>query len=329
MVVFVGAIHELPLRAIVAKTIGFCRALNASRRKIFMIRRGFVAFLLFSVGYVALVKFQVLETTQKAPIHVEQKETAEVSHKVYFFSFTKYTAAGAKEIEIEGDSADLLAKTVDLMNVVAKAYAEETPVTITADEGQYNKDKNLVYLSKNVVATTEDGTRLLTEKLDINPAERTLETDQRASVKKQSINIDGDGARGDSQLKKVNFKKNVRVVIKDTDNEMGEGSKGPTVITCDGPLDIDYDKNIAYFNDNVVTTDDRGKLSADHMQVFYDKGQKRVAKIIATGNVVIENPDGNTTYSDNVIYLAEEGRVILGGDAEGVYTGGEAPADLQ
>jgi len=294
-----------------------------------MIRRGLVVFLLLAVGYVALVKFQVLETIQRGPAKQEKNETAEVSHKVYFFSFTKYTAAGAKEIEIEGDSADLLAKTVDLMNVVAKAYAEQTPVTITADEGQYNKDKNLVHLSKNVVATTEDGTRLLTEKLNIDPAQRTLETDVRASVKKQSINIDGDGARGDSQLKKVKFKKNVKVVIRDTENELKEGGKGPTVITCDGALDIDYEKNIAYFNDNVVTTDDRGKLSADHMQVFYDKGQKRVAKIIATGSVVIENPDGNKTYSDNVIYLAEEGRVILGGDTEAVYTGGEAPTELQ
>lgn len=294
-----------------------------------MIRRGLLVFLLLAVGYVALVKFQVLETTQKGPVKVEPQSTQEVSHKVYFFSFTKYTAEGAKEIEIEGDSADLLAKTVDLMNVVAKAYAEQTPVTITADEGQYNKDKNLVYLSKNVVATTEDGTRLLTEKLDINPTDRTLETDVRASVKKQSINIDGDGARGDSQLKKVKFKKNVKVVIQDTDGTFKEGAKGPTVITCDGPLDIDYEKNIAYFNDNVVTVDDRGKLSADHMQVFYDKGQKRVSKIIATGNVVVENPDGNKTYSDNVIYLADEGRVILGGDAEGVYVGGQAPQDLQ
>lgn len=294
-----------------------------------MVRRGLVVFLLLSIGYVALVKFQVLETNQRVPVKMEPKDTQEVSHKVYFFSFTKYTAEGTKEIEIEGDSADLLAKTVNLMNVVAKAYAEETPVTITADEGRYNKDKNLVHLSKNVVATTEDGTRLLTEKLDIDPAARTLETDERASVKKQSINIDGDGARGDSELKKVNFKKNVRVVIKDTESAVGEGSKGPTVITCDGALDIDYEKNIAYFNDNVVTTDDRGKLSADHMQVFYDKGQKRVAKIIATGNVVIENPDGNTTYSDNVIYLAEEGRVILGGDAEAVYAGGDAPDDLR
>lgn len=295
-----------------------------------MLRKGFVVFLILTAAYVALIKFQVFEGERKVPASAAPEASKEASHKVYFFSFTKYTAEGEKEIEIEGDSADLLAKTVDLMNVVAKAYAEETPVTITADEGQYDKGKNLVHLSKNVVATTEDGTRLLTETLDIDPAERTLMTDDRAFVKKSSINIDGEGARGDSQLKKVAFKKNVTVVVQDTgDGELAEGAEGPTVITCDGPLDIDYDNNIAYFNKNVVAKDHRGTLTSDRMQVHYDKGQRKVSKIIATGNVIVENPDGNKTYSDNVIYLAEEGRIILGGDTEAVYMGGDAPDDLR
>src|SRR3990167_7869079 len=47
------------------------------------------------------------------------------------------------------------------MNVVAKAYAEEIPVTLTSDHGHYDKEKNIVHLKENVVATTEDGTRLL------------------------------------------------------------------------------------------------------------------------------------------------------------------------
>jgi hypothetical protein len=55
------------------------------------------------------------------------------------------------------------------------------------------------------------------------------------------------------------------------------------------------------------------------MDVYYNKAKKRVHKIVATGNVSIENPDGNTTFSDNVIYLAEEGRIILGGDPEAAY----------
>ncbi len=293
-----------------------------------MIKKGLVLSVLFALGYVALVKFQVFETSRQGPEAVVPEDARKSAHKVYFFSFTKYKPTGEKEIEIEGDSADLLSKTVDLMNVVAKAYAEETPVTITSDEGQYDKADNLVHLRKNVVATTEDGTRLLTEKLDIYPTDKTVKTDVHASVKKQNINIDGTGAEGDSQLKKVAFKKNVTVVIKDGGAKLSEGAKGPTVITCDGPLNIDYEKNIAYFKDNVVAKDDRGTLTADRMEVHYDKTQRRVAKIIATGNVVVENPDGNKTYSDNVVYLADEGRIILGGDTEAVYTGGQAPEDL-
>jgi len=94
------------------------------------------------------------------------------------------------------------------------------------------------------------------------------------------------------------------------------------VITCDGPLVVDYDKNVARFHDNVVAEDQRGKLRADVMDVYYSKTTRRVSKIVATGNVVVDNPDGNQTYSDNVIYLAEEGRIILGGDAEALYKEG-------
>ena len=87
-------------------------------------------------------------------------------------------------------------------------------------------------------------------------------------------------------------------------------------------LGFDYEKNIAHFSDNVVAEDDRGRLTADRMDVYYNKASRRVAKIVAIGNVVIESPDGNKTFSDNVIYLAEEGRIILGGDAEVLYEGG-------
>ena len=58
------------------------------------------------------------------------------------------------------------------------------------------------------------------------------------------------------------------------------------------------------------------------MDVYYNKDTRRVGKIVAFGDVIVENPDGNQTFSDNVIYLAEEGRIILGGDAEALYIEG-------
>lgn len=281
-----------------------------------MTRKIIVAFVVFGLVYAGVIHLQVVLTSRVSSKGSSKEGSAEKpSHKVYSFAFTKYTPDGAKEIEIEGDSANIFTQNVLLMNVVAKAYAEETPVTITADEGNYDKAANEVHLKQNVVATTEDGTRLLTEQLDINPTKRVLKTDSQAEVTKDNINIEGKGASGDSNLKKVKFHKNVTVVVQDPENK----TNGPTVITCDGPLLIDYDKNIAHFKDNVQAEDSRGKLTADSMDVYYNKVSRRVSKIIAIGRVVIENPDGNKTYSDNVVYLADEGKVILGGDTEALY----------
>lgn len=269
------------------------------------------AFILLYAGMI-FIQLVWMDGKQNEPAPAS---SGEAPHKVYAFSFSKYTPEGQKQMEIEGDSANILEKTVMLMNVVAKAYAEETPVTITADKGNYDKVQNKVKLEKNVVATTENGTRLLTEELEIRPDEKRMETEVQAQVKRDNINVEGLGATGDSNLKKVKFKKNVTVIVQDPKDT----AVGPTTITCDGPLVIDYDANVAHFKDNVVAQDRRGKLSSDLMDVYYNKDSRQVSKIVAQGNVAIENPDGNKTFSDSVIYLAEEGRIILGGDTEAVY----------
>ncbi|MBN1688212.1 MAG: LPS export ABC transporter periplasmic protein LptC [Candidatus Omnitrophica bacterium] len=289
-----------------------------------MIKRIVLMFVIFIVAYTGIVRFQVFIADKANREQVTETESeSEPSHRVYAFSFTKYTSGGEKEIEIEGDSANILARNVLLSNVVAKAYAEETPVTITADQGNYDKSANMVHLKKNVVATTENGTRLLTEELDIYPEDRVMESGVGTEVKKDNISVDGVGARGDSNLKKVKFKRNVTVVVQDP-KELGNG---PTIITCDGPLIVDYEKNIAHFKNNVVAEDYRGKLMADEMDVYYNKVSRQVSKIVATGNVMIENPDRNRTFSDSVIYLADEGRIILGGDTEALYYQGEEPGE--
>ena len=289
-----------------------------------MIKRLVFIFVALVVFYVFFVQVQVVITRKQRAEQAAEKPSEQRPQKVFSFSFTKYTPEGQREIEIEGDSADILSNTVQLMNVMAKAYAEEVPVTVTADRGEYNKKKNNIHLEQNVVATTDDGTRLVTEALDMHPTDHIVETDLPTQVKKDNINVEGTGARADTRLKKVKFQKNVTVIVQNPEDK----ETGPTTITCDGPLVIDYEKNIAHFKDNVVAQDSRGKLTADTMDVYYNRVSRRVSKIIAAGDVVIENPDGNKTYSDSVIYLADEGRIILGGDTEALYFGGEAPKEL-
>ena len=289
-----------------------------------MIRKLIIGFIALVAFYVAFVQVQVVITRQARSRQTAGTKKDDTVHKVFSFQFAKYTPEGRKEIEIEGDSADILADTVQLMNVMAKAYAEEVPVTVTAEKGNYDKTKNKIHIEQNVVATTEDGTRLMTEELDMHPGEHVIENEVNTQVKKDNINVEGLGAKADTRLKKVRFKKNVTVVVQNPDDK----EAGPTTITCDGPLVVDYDKNIAHFKDNVIARDNRGKLSANTMDVYYNRVSRRVSKIVAAGDVVIENPDGNQTFSDSVIYLAEEGRIILGGDTEALYYGGEEAESL-
>ena len=289
-----------------------------------MIKRLIFIFAALVVFYVFFVQVQVVITRKQHAERATETLSEKKPQKIFSFSFTKYTAEGQREIEIEGDSADILSNNVKLMNVMAKAYAEEVPVTVTADRGEYKKKENKIHLEKNVVATTDDGTRMVTEALDMHPSEHIVETDLEAQVKKDNINVEGTGARADTRLKKVKFQKKVTVVIQNTEDK----SSGPTTITCDGSLVVDYEKNIAHFKDNVVAQDSHGKLTAATMDVYYNRVSRRVAKIVAVGDVVIENPDGNKTYSDSVIYLADEGRIILGGDTEALYFSGDAPKVL-
>ncbi len=277
------------------------------------------------IAYIALIQWKLwLYTKRNAKIGVHneqaQKETAQ---RVYSFSFSKYTETGQKELEIEGDSADILSQNVELINVIAKAYAEESPVTITADQGSIDRATSNVVLHHNVVATTETGTRLMTERLRIDANNKSLDTDLQAKVKKDNINIEGTGASSDSQLSKVIFKKNVTVVIQDPESE----TSTPTIITSDGPLEVDYKRNLAHFSKNVIAQHERGILNSDYMDVIYDKTTRRVSKIVARGNVTITSQEGNKTYSDNAVYLADEKRIVLGGDVEAKYRSDESGAE--
>jgi len=265
-----------------------------------------VAYVLFLMGRLSFFE----DAGQKKKNETEITETD--SNKVNSFQFVKYTKNGEKEIEIEGDSADIFAQQVDLENVIAKAYADQAPVTLTADKGTFDRSTSLVHLKDNVVATSEDGSRLLSESLDIHPSSKTVSTTEIAELKKDNIQLQGKGARGDSQLQTLEFDKQVRVEIQNEETQV------PTVITCDGPLFLDYDRNFAKFQNNVVATDARGRLSSDVMDVYYDRSNRVIEKIIASGNVVIEQ-NGNVTFSDIVTYLAKDGTIILGGNPEAFY----------
>jgi len=225
----------------------------------------------------------------------------DLDQKVLSFNLEGYTEQGQKKWEIAGESADVVLDEVNLKKIVAKVYNEETTLTLTADAGSYQKNSGDILLTKNIVATTTDGSRLTAESLKWSQKQEQITTQDALTLEKDDIKISGDNAIASTKLKQVELKENAKVEMKPS-----------TVITCEGSLEFDYELGVAVFNDKVVITDERGEISADKITAYIDKDNKNVREIVAEGNVRIKRGENNT-YSEKAVYNAVDGKITLVG----------------
>ncbi|MDX9701781.1 MAG: LptA/OstA family protein [Candidatus Auribacterota bacterium] len=87
----------------------------------------------------------------------------------------------------------------------------------------------------------------------------------------------------------------------------------PTVITSDGPLEVDFTKNMAVFKENVCIKDERGEVYSDRMDVYFDNDSRQVHFVEALGNVVIYVND-KIAKSEKATYKVSEGLLVLTGN---------------
>lgn len=244
-----------------------------------------------------------------------QAEPQEADQKMLDFSLAGYTQTGKKSWEIKGNSADIFSDIVKLTTINANVYGEEENINLVADKGDYDKATGKMHLEDNVVITTQSGGKLITDSLDWDRASEKVTTEDDVDIEKQNIRAKAQGLEGEPNLKKVALKENVEVKIKEQSLDLtknGENKK-PTVITCNGPLEIDYDKEIAVFKNNVkVDQEDEGQMYADRMEVYFDFKNKNILRIKSTGNVKIVKGD-NTSYSDEALYVASDKKMTLTG----------------
>jgi len=222
--------------------------------------------------------------------------------KILTFSLSGYSDSGKRSWDVKGDSADILRTNVILLdNVISHSYTKGNTITITADKGRFDKVKNSLLLEENVVGTTADGARLTTDSLSWNAQKEEVDTDDLVVITRENMEARGHGAFGQPDLKRVQLKKYVTVNLEPT-----------TVITCDGPFQVDALNNVGIFNENVLVVDERGRIWADIIEVYFDSKTKTVIKVVAKGNVKIERGD-NVTYSDQATYNAKSQLIILSG----------------
>jgi len=252
----------------------------------------------------------------------EKKE--EPQQQLSDFSLVNYGEKGKKLWEIEGKSADILSDIVKLTDVVANVYGEEEKINLKADKGDFDRNQKRAHLENNVVITNTSGAKLTTESLDWDGQAEKVSTSDTVNIERQNMTAVGQGAEGEPNLKKFSLKKEITVQIKPEENPVKEKEalKDRIVITCDGPLEVDYEKNIAVFKNNVSVDDGTMQLYSDVMDVFFltakDTKSKTkdsvstIDKIVARGNVKIVR-DENISYSQEATYLAKDKKIILSG----------------
>ena len=240
----------------------------------------------------------------------EKQETAQ--QEVKDFSFVQYKEGGDQKWKMNGRSAEVSDNRVDVEYLSALSFGEGTMLKLKANKGIFDKGENLVHLSENVVITSTDGTKLTTDHMVWDAETKNVSTDAGVNIKRPDMEITGTGAVCDMEGKTAELKQDINAkLVSDGSGILNSASgKNQTTITCDGPLELNYKQNRAFFHGNVKVEDSRGNILSDRLDVYFSPETNQVKCVVARGNVIIINGE-NITYSDKAIYLVDQGRVIL------------------
>jgi len=265
-------------------------------------------------------------------LYAQDQAPQESDQQINDFSLAGYAEKGKKAWELSGKTADIFNEVVKLKDVIGNMYGEEEDVRLTADKGDFNKADGKVRLENNVVITTSTGTKMTTDSLNWDRKNQLVTTQDKVNIQKENMTIEAYGAKGEPSLKKVALEKDVKLDIlpvEKTENP-AEGLKEKITVTCDGPLEIDYEKNIATFNNNVKVEKSDSTIYSDKMDVYFTRSNKeeskessgsqvsgslmgsKIDKIVARGNVKVVRGE-NISYSDEAIYSSADRKIILNG----------------
>lgn len=271
----------------------------------------------------------------------------ESEQQINDFSLAGYGDKGKKSWDLSGKTADIVDEVVKLKQIEGNMYGKEEDIKLTAQSGNFNKNDGKVHLEQDVVITTSTGTRMTTDSLDWDRKKQLVTTKDTVNIQRDNMVIAAQGAKGEANLKKVALEKNVRLDInpEGQDKEQEKGIKEKIIITCDGPLEVDYDKNIAIFNNNVKIDRLDTLIYSDKMEVYFvvsGKEEKpkeetgdglnqqmmnsKIDRIVARGNVKVVRGE-NISYSDEAIYSAKDKKLVLTGSPRLVISSTEGLSD--
>lgn len=164
-----------------------------------------------------------------------------------------------------------------------------------------------VFLEQNVTLKLKDDTEIRTDHVQWFQ-DGTLQTEAPVRVDHQNTKIQGMGAFGHPNEGFIQLNRTIHMRIDPDTPQM-------TSIDCEGPMKLYFRENKMIFYRHVNVVDQRGRLTSNRMDVFFDSDKRKVRQIIAVGNVVIKR-GADITRSRRAIYTLETGSVRLEGNPE-------------
>jgi LPS export ABC transporter protein LptC len=243
------------------------------------------------------------------PVKKSQREIA--AQELEGFNLSGYSEGGQKTWDIKGDKANIHGNEVAVTNVNAYSYGEED-MNLTAKEGKIDKTTGDVNLKRDVVITAESGATLKTETLEWKRNNDLVQTNDKVRIEDKGMTIEGQGMEAHPSLKDAKLRSDVTadILAEGKDNKKDNRIQ----ITCDGPMEVDQATQSAVFSDNAVAIEisTGRKVKSDRMEVKFDKESRKIKEIICTGHVEVHQ-GMNITYSESLVYKADEQRMIMTG----------------
>jgi LPS export ABC transporter protein LptC len=263
--------------------------------------------------------------------------------------YIDYADKGKKSWDLAGKSAVMYDNVVQLTGITGNLYGEKEQVTLVAKNGDFNKADGKVHLQDDVVITTSSGGTLKTDSLDWDNKLQVVSTKDKVNIQRDTMTTTATGAVGQPNLNQMTLQKDVQVAINPSRGPNFAGDN-QVLISCDGPLEIDYRTNVAVFKNNVKADRQESVIYCDQMEVHFSReagtpsipvssgaaskdsvaGEAgvrakasvpeqspgidagKIRKIVCKGNVRIIKGE-NISYSDEAVYSNDDQKITLTG----------------
>ena len=234
--------------------------------------------------------FPVEETPVKPPVEKAGDMSLALEQNVTSFSIEGRSPKGARQWNLNGDSARIVGEDIYLDNLKAVVYGDDTVVNLSSDSGVYKRSAGEVELIGNVRVFSGKDFSLVTSIAKWSQEDKEIFTDAAVKITREGMTAVGKGGRANSDEKWARLNSEVRVFI-----------EPDTRVRSAGPLEVMYEDNVAVFKDNVIVEDKDGRLLADLLTIEFDPETKRLDQVVAEGNVKVKK--GNTyMLSGKAIY---------------------------